>query len=124
MTSTGRTGLSKKQLSAMSKWANKPRDDTKVDQTKRDLWEGVHRFIDERGGAIVSVRHAWPIRMECDPESELPERLRELGHDVGYVCQETRLGAPVSTRRVRFYNANTAYSFCTRVVYEIRLPPK
>jgi hypothetical protein len=114
--------MSKMDRATLSKWANKPRDEVKVDQTKRDLWDGLNAFVGERGGAITSVRHTWPIRLEVDPESKLPEKLIELGHDLIFCSQETRIGPAVSVRHGWRTNVNGAYSFRTVDVYSIRLP--
>ena len=107
-----------------SKWvAQKPNDDAnKIDQRQKDLWDGISNFCHERGGAIVSIKHIWPIRLETDPDSPLADKLRELGHDVVYREQTTRIGAPVSTRDGWRSDLNNGYSFHTRNVYELRLP--
>jgi hypothetical protein len=105
-----------------SKWANHSRSDGKIDQRKKDLWDGIHQYIGERGGAITSVRHVWPIRLEVDPESELPAKLAELGYDPIFCEQATRIGPPLSSRAGWKTNSNAAYSFHTRDVYELCLP--
>jgi hypothetical protein len=114
--------LSKQDVARMSKWANRPREENKIDQARKDLWDGINNFCNERGAAVTSVRHTWPIRIECDPESELPKRLRELGHDPIFLQQETRIGAPLSSRQGWRTNSNAAYSFHTRDVYELQFP--
>jgi hypothetical protein len=119
--------MSAKDRASLSKWANKPRDEAnKVDQRKRDLWDGIHSFVGERGGAIVSVRYVWPIRLEVDPESKLPDKLRELGYDPVYLSDETRLGgvAAPDPDAVRWRQGvkTSGYGFRQVRVFELRLP--
>jgi hypothetical protein len=118
--------LSKQDVAKLSKWAA-PKPDAaaekaKITQQRRDLWDAINSFVTERGGFIVSVKYASPMRMECDPESKLPEKLREADHDPVFLQQETRLGAPISTREGWRTNLNNGYSFHVRNVYELRLP--
>ena len=54
----------------------------------------------------------------------MPDKLRELGHDLIYRNEETRIGPPVSEpgRWGRPRDMNTGYSFHAVAVYELRLP--
>jgi hypothetical protein len=108
-----------------SKWAQKPdavAEAAQISQAQRDLWDSLNAFVVERGGAIISIRHAWPIRLEVEPESKLPDKLREAGHDPIFLERDTRIGAPISSQRGRWVNLNSAYSFRTVEVYQVRLP--
>jgi len=124
VTSTGRTGLSKKQLASLSKWANKPRTESS-DQTKfRDLWDSLNQFVIERGAAITSPKYENPLRLEIPLDSPLADKLKELGYDLIYRNEETRIGAPVSEpgRWGRRRDLNTSYGFRTVNVFELSLP--
>jgi hypothetical protein len=117
--------LSKKDIAAMSKWANRPRAATpETQQPRRDLWDALHDFIRKDGGAIVSVKYTWPIRFEVAPDAGMATRLRELGHDPIFCEQATRIGAPVFEpgRWGRTRDMNTGYSFRTVDVFELKLP--
>jgi len=89
--------LSKKQIAAMSKWAaqrpNAAEEAAKISQQRRGLWDALNDFLRQNGAAIVSVKYANPVRIEMAPDSELPARLRELGYDLVYRNEETRIGA-------------------------------
>jgi hypothetical protein len=109
----------------MSKWAAQKPDAAaeaaKITEKQRDLWDRLNEFVTERGAAIVSVKHANPVRLEVPLDSELPAKLRELGYDPVYCEQTTRIGAPVSRRKGWVYDRNTAYSFRSVNVFELRL---
>jgi hypothetical protein len=97
---------------------------SKISQKQRDLWDAVNQFVSERGGAITSVRYGNPIRLEIPLDSPLADKLRELGHDLVFRNEETRIGPPVAEpvlwgQRVR---RNDAYAFRAVNVYELRLP--
>src|SRR5262249_43192019 len=127
MTSTGRTGLSKKQLAAMSKWANKPRTES-LDQTTekfRDLWDALNQFVIERGAQITSVKYANPLTLEIPLDSPLPDKLKELGYDLIYCERTTRIGGtatPAYHTRWRRGPITSGYGFNTVDVFLIRLP--
>jgi hypothetical protein len=109
-----------------SKWASQPRGETpdKISEQRRELWQALNDFVMERGGAIVSPKFHFPIRLEVTPDSELPAKLRELGYDLIFRNEETRIGAPVSEpgRWGRPRYLNTGYSFRGVAVYELDLP--
>jgi hypothetical protein len=75
--------MSKKDIAAMSKWAtNRPRaEQPSITSERRALWDALHEFVRQNGGAISSVKYASPIRLEVPTDSPLPERLRALGYD-------------------------------------------
>jgi hypothetical protein len=121
------TRFSKQELAKRNnKWAaQKPSagdEKAKIDAQRRDLWQAINQYVTERGGFVVSVQYVSPVRIEVSPDSELPEKLRELGYDPVFCEQATRIGAPVSGQRGRWVDSNRAYSFHTRDVYELRLP--
>src|SRR5262249_16615023 len=108
---------------ALSKWANKPHaEPDQITKKRRETWENLNQFLIENGASITSVRYASPVRLEFDPESQLPERLHELGYDLNFLEQTTRIGSPVSARRGRFLDYNASHSFRSVNVYELRLP--
>ena len=117
--------LSKKDIAAMSKWANRPRaDQPEISEKRRALWQALNQFITERGGFVTSVQFASPVRIEVAPDSELPAKLAEAGYDLTFCSQTTRIGAPISEpvlwrQRSR---QNNAYAFCAVNVYELKLP--
>jgi hypothetical protein len=116
--------LSKKQIAAQ--WAKWPRTESpnQITERQRDLWNALNQFVTERGGAIVSPMFASPLRIETALDSELPDKLRELGYDLIYREQDTRIGAPISKpgRWGRPRDLNAGYSFRAVDVYELRLP--
>jgi len=126
MTSTGRTGLSRKQLAALSKWANKPREE-RPDETKfRTLWDGLNQFVIERGAQITSMKYTNPVRLEIPLDSPLADKLKELGYDLVFVQRESRIGGiaapPTVGPRWRRGAITSGYGFCTVDVFELRLP--
>jgi hypothetical protein len=119
--------LSKKQIAAMSKWATQrpsaAEEAAKVSQQRRSLWDALNEFIRKDGGAVVSVKYTSPIRIEAATDSELPARLRELGYDLMFREQATRLGAaPLEHDRRGRPRPVTGYSAISVNVYELRLP--
>jgi hypothetical protein len=118
--------LSKLELARRnSKWVQKPNtaeEKAKIDQARRDLWLALNDFCLERGAQIVSPRFANPVRLEIPLDSPLADKLKELGHDLIFCEQTTRIGAPVSGQRGRWVDSNRAYSFRTVDVFELRLP--
>ncbi len=118
--------MSKKDITTLSKWANQPRreGEAAISQRQRDLWDALNQYVTERGAAIVSVKYANPVRLEISLDSPLADKLRDLGHDVIYKSEETRIGAPISEpgRWGRPRNLNNGYSFRSVAVYELRLP--
>jgi hypothetical protein len=115
--------MSKEAKLAMSKWANKPREESdQITKKRRDTWDNLNRFLIENGASITSVQYASPIRIEVEVNSTIPQQLRDLGFDPIYLSEETRIGAPVSTRQGWRHNGNTAYSFRRTCLYELQLP--
>jgi hypothetical protein len=49
---------------------------------KAALWAGLNDFTQRNGGWIVSSPDRWPMRLECPPLSELPDKLEALGYEV------------------------------------------
>jgi hypothetical protein len=45
-------------------------------------WEALEWFIAEHGGWVTSSTYVWPLRLECEPGSTLPESLRAKGYNV------------------------------------------
>lgn len=111
----------------VSKWAvNQPREENaaKISEQRRELWQALNQFVMERGGAIVSPMFAFPVRLEVATDSGLPERLRELGYDLIYRNEETRVGPPVSEPRRWRQRPRLAigYGFRTVDVFELGVP--
>jgi hypothetical protein len=116
----------KKQLASFSKWAtqrpNAADEAAKISQQRRDLWDALHDLIRKDGGAIVSVRYASPIRIEVATDSELPARLHQLGYDLMFREQATRIGAaPVEHDRRGRPRTSSGYGFSVCDVYELKL---
>jgi hypothetical protein len=111
----------------MSKWATQrpsaAEEAAKISRQRRDLFDALHEFVRRGGGAFVSVPHASPIRIEAATDSDLSARLRELGYDLMFREQATRLGAAsVEHDRRGRPRPVTGYSAISVNVYELRLP--
>jgi hypothetical protein len=39
---------------------------------RQELFDGLHAYICERGGFVISVPSLSPLRFECSPDSTLP----------------------------------------------------
>jgi hypothetical protein len=69
--------LTKKQLAQMGKWASPASQQTTaadkaaITQQQRELWDALHSFIRQNGGAVVSPAHTYPIRLEVTPGSDV-----------------------------------------------------
>lgn len=50
-----------------------------------------HAFIRNHGGSITSAPYASPIRLECSPSSELPEKLRGYGYKLAELGSAERM---------------------------------
>jgi hypothetical protein len=116
------------QAKLNSKWATQrpsaAEETAKVSQQRRNLWDALNEFIRKDGGAaVVSLKYTSPIRIEAATDSELPARLRELGYDLMFREQATRLG-PQAVRYDQRGRALpvTGYSAISVNVYELRLP--
>jgi hypothetical protein len=61
------------------------------------IWGACHAFIRNNGPAwITTMPGAWPLTLECLPDSALPELLRDKGYIVGNAgSQERYLPEPV-----------------------------
>jgi hypothetical protein len=97
-------------------WRNRPYAASRSDETEKrtELWESLNAYCREHRGWITSPIGGRTATLETEIGSELPQRLRELGYHVAFVCQETRVsGASPSpeTERLR------------RKGYEVGTPP-
>lgn len=66
-----------------------------VDQRTRDLWDAVNRYVQEHAGAITSIPHLFPMRLECAPISPLPKLLSDNGYRVTRLDERTERIDPV-----------------------------
>jgi hypothetical protein len=115
--------MSKQAKAALSKWANKPREEPdQITKKRRETWDNLNQFLIENAASITSVQYASPIRIEVEVNSTVPQQLADLGFDPIFISEETRIGAPVSAMRGRYYDRNSAYSFRCVHVFELRLP--
>jgi hypothetical protein len=117
--------LTKKQLASFSKWANRPRADqpNEITERRRDLWRALNQFVADHGGFVTSVQFASPIRIEVPVGSTLPTKLAEVGYDLLFREQTTRLGAAsVQHDRRGRPRPVTGYAFYTVDVFELKLP--
>jgi hypothetical protein len=64
--------------------------DPKIVEAK-EKFEAINEFVAERGGWLVSVPGDPAARMECLPDSRLPDDLRGLGHDVREIGDGQRI---------------------------------
>ena len=55
------------------------------------VWSGLNHFIHRNGGWLVSLPHERCLRMEARQDSELPDKLYDLGYDLKLVCSNTRI---------------------------------
>jgi hypothetical protein len=93
--------LTKRDKAALSRWATQPSKDGPIDQVR--LWESLNAYVTKHGGRIISPLHSYPLRLETPPGSELPQKLGELGYDLIYKAEETRIGGPVWQYKVAVY---------------------
>jgi len=73
----------------------------------------------------VERKYANPLWLEIPLDSPLPDKLKELGHDLIYCERATRIGgaaAPDYGARWRNGAVSAGYGFRTVDVYSIRLP--
>jgi hypothetical protein len=65
--------------------------DPKIVEAK-EKFEALNEFVNAQGGAwLVSVPGDPAVRMECLPDSRLPDDLRALGHDVREIGDGERI---------------------------------
>jgi hypothetical protein len=109
---------------SVSRWRSAPggASNARVSERRKELWHGINNFVSERNGAIVSPMYVSPLRIEVEPDSKLPERLRELGYDPIFCEQTTRIGGAMPEQRRGRTRPGNAYSFHACDVYELRLP--
>jgi hypothetical protein len=95
-----RNTLSKRDAARLNnKWATPPSqqptaaDKAKITQQRRDLRLTLNEYIGRHGGSITSPPFADPIRLEVPPDSDLPQRLQEIGYDPLFLEQTTRIGS-------------------------------
>jgi hypothetical protein len=62
----------------------------KLDEAKSKFAD-INAFVTERGGWLVSVPGDPAVRMECLPDSRLPDDLRAVGYDVREVGDGERI---------------------------------
>jgi hypothetical protein len=65
--------------------------DPKISKAERALWNGINDFARELGGWTTSEPGVFPLRLECQIGSSLPEVLQELGHSVRHLGTHERL---------------------------------
>jgi hypothetical protein len=113
-----------------STWRNKPYAASRSDEYQRreELWQAFCDFVRLERGWITSPIGGRSATLETEIGSELPQRLRELGYHVAFVCQETRVtGASPSPETERLmrkgYEVGTPPSPFMQVnKYELTLP--
>jgi hypothetical protein len=64
--------------------------DPKIDERKK-RFDGINDYVTERGGWLISVPGDPAVRMECLPDSRLPNDLRALGYDVREIGDGERI---------------------------------
>ncbi len=55
------------------------------------LWSGLNDFIHRNGGWLVSLPSEQWLRMEARQDSELPDKLYDLGYDLQPAGSNTRI---------------------------------
>lgn len=50
--------------------------------SRKELFAGINEFVTKRGGWLTSIPGDKEVRMECLPDSTLPDELRKLGYTV------------------------------------------
>jgi hypothetical protein len=60
------------------------------------LWNALHDYIRQHGGAVVSVPGHKELRIEIPKDSPLPAKLVELGYQPHHHCATTRITAGTS----------------------------
>jgi hypothetical protein len=72
--------MNKDRIPMMRRFINSPRN-PEIDEAK-EKFAAINAYITERGGWLVSLPGDPAVRMECRPDSALPNDLRALGYDV------------------------------------------
>jgi hypothetical protein len=107
-----------------SKWVTQPsKQDGGIDRVR--VWEGLNAFAAKHDSKIISPTHSYPVRLETPPDSDLPDKLRQLGYDPIFRSEETRIGGPVSPEYVARWRRGVrsgAYGHYIVKVFEIALP--
>jgi hypothetical protein len=111
-------------------WKNRPYAASRSDETEKraQLWEAFCEYCRKGKGWVVSPPGSRTATLETEIGSELPQRLRELGYHVAFVCQETRVtGASPSPETERLmrkgYDVGTPPGRFMQVdKYEVTLP--
>ena len=57
----------------------------------RQAWLRLHCFIRNNGGTVTSLPDASPVRFECLPDCDLPEKLTGFGYQPSSVGTTERL---------------------------------
>lgn len=111
--------LTAKDKTAMSKWATKPAPDAaKIDRTR--LWESLNAFVMKHQARIVSPLHSFPLRLQVPLDSELPQKLKDIGYNCTFKSRDTIIGAPMADWRA--HNYNTGHVFRVVQTFELDLP--
>ena len=109
---------------APNKLQHRPKEPL-VTKAQRDLWEDLNTTIRKNGGWVVSQPDLFPLRFECEVDSQLPDALRQCGHTVRHLGSHERLLPVVETvhehgspRKIARHHVAPGVV----AVYEIRLP--
>lgn len=81
----------------------------KITAQRMRLWNALHDYIRQHGGAVVSVPGHKEMRIEAAQDLPLAAKLSEAGYDVRHCCVTSRI---------------TAGAFTTVDVISILLPGK
>ena len=65
----------------------------KVSAQRMRLWDALHDYIHQHGGAVVSVPGHKELRIEVPKDSALTAKLAEAGYDPRHCCTTTRITA-------------------------------
>jgi hypothetical protein len=96
-----------------------------LSQKQRELWERLNKYIMANGGWIVSQPDISPIRFECPLDSDLPETLRQAGHQVVEYGTHERLMPITETLKEHGLNTTVTRQHVAPIVvsvFEFRLP--
>ena len=69
----------------------------KITAQRMRLWNALHDYIRQHGGAVVSVPGHKELRIEIPKDSPLPAKLIELGYQPHHNCATTRITAGAFT---------------------------